>query len=93
MPSRVPDISPVESVGIAAASDLLAASLLRFQRLQPQEEDRKAAIHASQSGEAWAGGIAGAMAVEQLSILSVWRKRAVEDWGRVIESPPFALSA
>jgi hypothetical protein len=36
-------------------------------------------VHASQSGETWAGAGTGAVGVEQLSELCLWRRRGGKD--------------
>jgi hypothetical protein len=61
---------------LGAGSDAgVATTVLRFQCLDGAQAHREAALHASQSGEARIGGIAGPVAVEQFSILSVRRER------------------
>ena len=51
------------------APRLLAGALLRLQRLDNEEARGETEVYASQSGEARAGRIAGAMALEQLPLL------------------------
>src|SRR5215831_16851609 len=53
------------------ASGILAGALIRFQRLDDQEEDREATLYASQSGEAWIGGDSRTVVVESISLLPV----------------------
>ncbi len=58
-----------------AGSTHLAAAILRLQRLDGTQADRKAALHASQSGQARISSRTGAVALEQLPILFIWRTR------------------
>jgi hypothetical protein len=51
---------------------VLATAVLRFQRLEPEEANGEAELHAHESGKARIGGGCEALALEQLSILSVW---------------------
>src|SRR5207245_11495311 len=51
---------------------VLAAEVLRFQRVQPQEEERKARVYARESGKPRAGEASDGLAVEQFFVL---RKR------------------
>jgi REP element-mobilizing transposase RayT len=46
------------------ARALLAGSLLRFQRVEREQDQRKASLHASKSGEERAGREAGRLAME-----------------------------
>ncbi len=61
---------------------------LRFQCFSRPQACGKAALHASQSGEARAGNIAGIVAMEQLPVLLAGRGRRVEGW--TLNTPPFA---
>ena len=47
----------------------VAAALLRFRGLEPRQATGEAPLHPPQSGQAWVGAGAGAMAVEQFSTL------------------------
>ena len=61
---------------LGAGSDAgVATTVLRFQSLDGTQAHREAALHASQPSEARIGSIAGTVAVEQFSILSVRRER------------------
>jgi hypothetical protein len=62
---------PAASLRGGICSSVLADAVLRLQCLQRQEEDGEAALHASQPGEARAGGVSGGVAMEQLSLLPV----------------------
>src|SRR5437588_9582577 len=53
----------------ATGQGVLAGALLRLQRVDDEEARGEAPVYASQSGETATGGIARAMAVEQLSFL------------------------
>jgi hypothetical protein len=55
-----------------APRPILAETLLRFQYLEPTQAGGKAALSASQSGEARLGRAAGAVEVEQLPFLCLW---------------------
>jgi hypothetical protein len=55
--------------GCQETQSLLASAFLRFQCLDREEANRKATIHPSQPGGAETGGVAGAVAVEQLSLV------------------------
>ena len=50
-------------------SPLLAAAVLRLQRVQREEEDREAELHARESDESQVGEASERLAVEQLGIL------------------------
>src|ERR1035438_734580 len=54
----------------------LAETVLRFQRLDGAQTGGKAAVHASESGDAGIGGLAGTLALEQFSGVRHGRKRA-----------------
>ena len=79
--------APAQSVcRRAATQSILAGALLRLQRVDDEEARGEAAVHASQSGEAGTGGIAGAMALEQLSFLPSGRGgpvRVNEGWTKI----------
>ena len=60
----------------ATGQGVLAGALLRLQRVDDEEARGEAPVYASQSGETGTGGIARAMALEQLSFLSSRRGRA-----------------
>ncbi len=59
-----------------------AGALLRFQCLDGEEANRKAALHPSQSGSARTGAVAGTMAVEQFSLVLLRRGGASENQRR-----------
>ena len=58
-------------------AQFLAAALLRFQRVEREEEDRETELHAHESGETRVGGRAAVVDVEQLPVLSVWGEECV----------------
>jgi hypothetical protein len=72
-------------------SSVLADAVLRLQRLQRQEEDPEVTLHASQPGEAEAGNSSGAVAMEQLSLLSFWGRGRGE--GRKVKTPTLCFRA
>ena len=51
------------------AATVLAAAVLRFQRVQPQEEERETGVHARESCRARTGEASKGLAVEQFFIL------------------------
>ena len=55
---------------------VLASTFLRFQRLDLKKASGEAAVHASESGQTRTGGVAGAVAMEQLSFLFSRRSRS-----------------
>jgi hypothetical protein len=59
------------------AAQFLAEEVLRFQRVEQEEENEEAELHAHESGEARIGNGCEVMGVEQLPVLSVWRKERV----------------
>src|SRR5229473_1947839 len=61
-----------------AGTATLAGALLRFQCLDREEANRKAALHPSQSRSAWTSG-AGTVAVEQFSLVLLRRSRTSPD--------------
>jgi len=62
--------------GRSRPSGFLAGTLLRLQRLDNEEASGKAEVHASQSRETATGGVARAMAMEQLPVLFARRGRS-----------------
>jgi hypothetical protein len=60
----------------AATQSVLAGPLLRLQRVDDEEACGEVEVHAPQSGDTRTGGIAGTMALEQLSFLSSGGSRA-----------------
>jgi hypothetical protein len=61
----------------SVATQFLAETLLRLQRVEQEEEDREVELHAYESGEARIGNRREDVGVEQLPVLSVWRKEFV----------------
>ena len=53
----------------------LAKKVLRFQRVEQEEEDRKTELHAHEPRETRAGDASEIVGVEQLQVLSVRRAR------------------
>ena len=58
---------------------VLAEDILRFQRVDREEAEREARVHARESGAAKTGATSEGLALEQLGILSKWRLRVGED--------------
>jgi REP element-mobilizing transposase RayT len=70
---------------------VLAASLLRFQRLESKEEDRETQLHARESGQEKAGGESEGLAVEQLRVLSGERTNSgLDGWTRMKRNCSFS---
>jgi len=61
------------------AATLLAAPLLRFQRLGSEEEGRKAPLHAQESAETKTGRSPQALALEQIFLLMIFGKDEQDD--------------
>ena len=65
------------SWSVARPASHLASALLRLQRMGRTQADRETRLHAPQSGSAWIGGIARAVALEQFPLVSLRRGRPV----------------
>ena len=64
------------SWSVAFPASHLASALLRLQPMDRTQADRETTLHAPQSGSAWIGGVARAVALEQFPLVSLRRGRA-----------------
>src|SRR4029077_20220377 len=64
---HAPALFPVAAVAVIldhGPAQLLAAPFLRFQRVEPEEENREAELYAPESGETRSGGPSEGLALE-----------------------------